>query len=142
MESESGEMYAYANSNWVYIDTKNMKPQRPPEEEIIAYGIDEKLDMEYAPIKIKKSDEWKTLESFPARKFHLDTNRHVNNSQYVQMALEVSGLKSRPRQVRVEYLRQAVYQDKIIPRVWKNEEKEIVELAGEEQIFALVEFLK
>ena len=44
--------------------------------------------MEYESRKIALPKEAKELESFPVRRYHIDTNEHVNNCQYVQMALE------------------------------------------------------
>lgn len=46
------------------------------------------------------------VDTFPVRKYHIDTNNHVNNCQYVQMAMEVLREDMRIRQVRVEYKNQ------------------------------------
>ena len=49
------------------------------------------------------------------QKHHLDTNHHVNNCQYVQMALEVLPRDILVSQVRVDYKKSAVLGDKIFP---------------------------
>ncbi len=61
---------------------------RPLAEEVEAYGTGRPLEMEYADRKIELPKGFRRMPSFPVRKYHIDTNEHVNNCQYVQMALE------------------------------------------------------
>ena len=86
--------------------------------------------MEYAPRKIDLPREWQEKEPFPVRKYHIDTNEHVNNCQYVQMALEALSEEITVRQVRVEYKKSAVYKDIIRPWV-ASEDGRIVVLLGD-----------
>ena len=58
--------------------------------------------MEYAPRKIALPKDAEPMDAFPVRKYHIDTNEHVNNCQYVQMALEVLKERMEVRQLRVE----------------------------------------
>ena len=44
--------------------------------------------MEYAPRKISVPEEFQEFPSFPGKAHHLDTNHHVNNGQYILMAME------------------------------------------------------
>lgn len=75
------------------------------------------------------------------RKYHIDTNEHVNNCQYVQMAMEYIEHTGDIRQVRVEYKNSAVYGDIIVPKVAAEETRTVVELCDEsDRIFATVEF--
>ena len=51
------------------------------------------------------------------RKYHIDTNHHVNNCQYVQMAVELleeNGVETDFQSLRVEYKKSAVYGDILI----------------------------
>ena len=66
------------------------------------------------------------------RKYHIDTNEHVNNCQYVQMALEALREELLVRKVRVEYKRSAVLGDMIYPRTAREEERTVVELCNAE----------
>ena len=59
--------------------------------------------MPYEGRKILMSEHCVETESFPVRKYHIDTNEHVNNCQYVQMALEVLPREMKVRQLRVDY---------------------------------------
>ena len=121
MESQEGEMLAYANSLWTYIDVKTGHPVNVGEEQIKAYELEEKLDMDYASRKVVLPQTAETYPSFSVRPHHLDTNHHVNNGQYVLMAQEYLPSDFQVKQMRAEYKRQAVLHDVIVPRVHREE---------------------
>ena len=82
------------------------------------------------------------VDTFPVRKYHIDTNNHVNNCQYVQMALEVLQKDIKVRQVRVEYKKSAVYGDVILPKLAEEKKRTVVELCDmDEHPYAVVEFI-
>lgn len=128
MTDENGQTAAYANSVWVYMDMAKGRPVKPLPEEIKTYGCEPALEMEYAPRKIALPKEWTKKDTFPVRKYHIDTNEHVNNCQYVQMALEVLDEEKSIRQARVEYKKSAVCKDIIYPRTARDEGRTVVEL--------------
>ena len=98
--------------------------------------------MEYAPRKKNLSEKAILVDTFPVRKYHIDTNNHVNNCQYVQMAMEVLREDMRMRQVRVEYKKSAVYGDVILPKIAEETSRTVVELCDmEETPYAVVEFV-
>lgn len=141
MEDEDGKVTAYANSLWVYMDTQKGKPVKPSEAEMAAYGTGEPLEMEYAPRKIKLPQGMEPCPAFAVRKSHIDTNEHVNNCQYVQMAAEAAGEERLVRQLRAEYKRSAVYGDMVTPEIWKGQDLTVVNLCGpDEKPYAVVEF--
>lgn len=121
MESREGEMLAYANSLWTYIDVKTGHPVNVGEEQIKAYELEKKLDMDYASRKVVLPQTAETYPSFSVRPHHLDTNHHVNNGQYVLMAQEYLPSDFQVKQMRAEYKRQAVLHDVIVPRVHREE---------------------
>ena len=131
MEDEGQQMTACANSVWVYMDIEKGRPAKPGEDETKAYGEGEPLKMEYAPRKIALPKDAEPMDAFPVRKYHIDTNEHVNNCQYVQMALEVLKERMEVRQLRVEYKRSAVYGDVIYPRTAYEQDRTVVELCDE-----------
>ena len=51
--------------------------------------MSEPLEMPYEDRKIKLPETTEDLEAFQVQKHHIDTNEHVNNCQYVQMALNI-----------------------------------------------------
>ena len=108
MTDAEGKKLAYANSVWAYMDMKKGRPVRPSAEEVDPYGSGEPLEMDYQPRKIKLPESAVKKEPFAVRKYHIDTNEHVNNCQYVQMAMEYIEHTGDIRQVRVEYKNSAV----------------------------------
>lgn len=141
MDTVDGERLAYANSIWSNINMETGLPEKLTEEDIKGYIVEEKLDMEYAPRKIALPKEWKNQESFPVQKFHLDTNHHVNNGQYVQMAQEYLPEGFVVRQLRTEYKQQAKLGEVICPRVAVQDGKVFVCLDDENQKpYTIIEF--
>lgn len=142
MKDVAGQAAAYANSIWVFMDIEKGRPARLPEEDARKYGVEPALKMEYAPRKIALPKETSELEPFAVRKYHIDTNGHVNNCQYVQMALEALEEKKKVRQMRAEYKKSAVYKDVIVPRVAREEERAVVELCDPDgKPYAIVELI-
>lgn len=131
MTDAEGKKLAYANSVWAYMDMKKGRPVRPSAEEVEPYGSGEPLEMDYQPRKIKLPESAVKKEPFAVRKYHIDTNEHVNNCQYVQMALEVLPEETRVRQIRVEYKKSAVLGDVIFPKVAREENRIVTELCDE-----------
>ena len=97
----------------------------------LPYGSEPALEMEYEDRKIRLPENLEEKPSFPVRKYHIDTNEHVNNCQYVQMALEVLPEETRVRQIRVEYKKSAVLGDVIFPKVAREENRIVTELCDE-----------
>ena len=96
--------------------------------------------MEYAPRKIVLPETWEEKEPFSVEKSDIATNGHVNNSRYVQMALEVADENMAVVQIRVEYKKSALYGDKIFPKMHSEERKVTVKLCdAEDKTFAVVE---
>ena len=141
MTDENGNDVAYANSLWVYMDIERGRPARPDESEIAPYGTGEPYEMTYESRKIPLPTESEELESFPVRRYHIDTNEHVNNCQYVQMALESLPKDKEVHQMRVEYKKSAVYGDMIYPRIAAEDDRTVVELCDENaKPYAVIEF--
>ena len=141
MTDSEGKDVAYANSLWVYMDMEKGRPSRPEESEIAPYRVGDPYEMEYESRKIALPKEAKELESFPVRRYHIDTNEHVNNCQYVQMALESLPKDKEVHQMRVEYKKSAVYGDVIYPRIAIEEDRTVIELCNEKaRPYAVIEF--
>ena len=140
LKDESGNMIAKAYSVWVFLDTETGRPVRPEEKDIKPYGMGEALDMPYKGRKISLPEETEALEAFPVRRYHIDTNEHVNNCQYVQMALEFLPADRQFRQIRVEYKKSAVLGDVIYPKRSREEDRTVIELCAEDgRPYAVVE---
>lgn len=118
-------------------------PVNVDETQIKAYVLEEKLDMEYAPRKIRMPKDYKEFPSFQVKVHHLDTNHHVNNGQYVLMAQEYIPADFAVKQMRAEYKSQAVLDSVIIPKVHEDEENGIYTVSLDSpdgETYAIVEF--
>lgn len=140
MLDEKGNRIACANSIWVFMDLEKGRPARPDAQYIDAYGTGQPLDMPYEDRKIQPPVQSKECRPFPVRRYHIDTNEHVNNCQYVQMALEVLPGDIKVRQLRADYKKSAVLGDMIFPKVSEEPERTVVELCDESgKEYALLE---
>ena len=80
---EAGEKIVRANSIWTLMDMKAGRPARPTKEMVDAYRLEEKLDMNYEPRKIRFDREGEKHPVIFVGKQHLDSNHHVNSGQYI-----------------------------------------------------------
>ena len=121
---KQGEYLVKANSIWFLFDTKAGRPAKVESEDIRGYQTegDKKLDMEYAPRRIALSGEYEAGEPVTVTLHHIDTNRHVNNAQYVAVAREAIPESFQIREIRVEYKKAAVLGDVMIPRISREKE--------------------
>ncbi len=141
IKNENGEILAMAASRWIYFDFERQRPMRVPEAEVSGYGIDPPLEIERAPRKIKIPETEPLIqEQIRIGKEHLDNNKHVNNLQYIEMALEAVPDGAVVKEIRVEYAQQAYLGDTLTPKYYMNENGCIVTLErSESEICAIVE---
>ena len=66
--------------------------------------------------RVRMPDTLDALDPITVLRYQIDTNEHVNNSQYVQMALELLPRDIEHARVRVDYKHAAVLGDTIYPR--------------------------
>ena len=123
MKTKEGEVLAYANSIWGLMDIQKMVPTKPNERILTGYALEEKYPMEYAPRKIAVPDNGIAMEPFTVKQHHLDTNNHVNNGQYVRMAMDCIPKNFCIKQLRVEYKSQAKLNDVICPIVAESADR-------------------
>lgn len=141
MRTVEGETLALANSLWTLLNLKEQTMAHPTEKMKQAYELGERLQMEYADRKIAVPDGGVRREAFVVRKHHLDTNDHVNNVQFVDMAMESLPADLAIRQLRAEYKMQAHLGDELIPYVAGGDDRYIVSLQSPEgKPYAVVEF--
>jgi len=115
MRTKEGEYLAKANSVWGLLNTETMKPTLPSADMLRGYRLESRLEMDYSPRKIKMPDELVREEPIVVKKHHLDTNLHVNNGQYIDMALEFLPEDFVVGQLRAEYKKQAWLGDVLYP---------------------------
>jgi medium-chain acyl-[acyl-carrier-protein] hydrolase len=141
---KQGEYLVKANSIWFLFDTKAGRPAKVESEDIRGYQTegDKKLDMEYAPRRIALSGEYEAGEPVTVTLHHIDTNRHVNNAQYVAVAREAIPESFQIREIRVEYKKAAVLGDVMIPRISREKEACTVALCSQDGTAYAVVWMK
>lgn len=128
LQDKQGVFLAKANSLWTLLDLENQRPMKPTPIMIERYKLEEKLDMDYAARKIDVPEGGENMEPITVHRNHLDTNRHVNNGQYVRMAMEYLPEEFEICRLRAEYKKQALLGDVIYPRVVVAEDLCLVSL--------------
>lgn len=123
-----------ADSRWFLFDAKAAKPVRIPEEESAPYlpdvEHDAPLDMPRFSRHIRVEGPGKASASIVVSAAHIDTNHHVNNAQYVSMALGALPEETREhvKRVDVQYREAAKQGDTVHPHVHETTDGHIVTL--------------
>lgn len=143
MRTKQGEQLACANTMWTLMDMDFMRPVKPTEHMLQAYTLEEKLPMVYEPRKIfLPAGEGADMPPIEVRYHHLDTNNHVNNGQYIRIAMEYLPKGFEIGQMRAEYKKQAVLGDMLYPTVYGAEESKVMIALndGDGRAYCIVEF--
>lgn len=135
MKDEEGNMIAKADSLWTLVDLKSMKPAIPPQELAGKYTIEPKLEMSLSNrrIRIPEGEGVEAIQSdnLIVRAYHLDTNNHVNNVQYIRMGMGCIPKDVTYNKIRVEYRKPAFLNAMIVPVVRRLEDVYTVSLQDE-----------
>lgn len=124
-----GNALVRADSCWFFYDLEHSRPVRVSEDEIRGYGSgEEKLNLPPAPRKITIPETCVEAPPVTVGRHHLDTNLHVNNAQYVEIARELLPGRFSVGQVRAEYKKAAVLGDIMYPKIGEIPEGYVVSL--------------
>ncbi len=129
---EHDNILAYANVSGCFLNPFTNEFVKLSPDEIAKYPIEEKLDMEYLPRKIKAPKAKQQMAPIRINQFQIDMNGHVNNSQYVAIASEYLPPKVQVKQIRVDYKQAAKLGDIIIPTVARQDDIYYVMLCNQE----------
>lgn len=140
MMDQEGRYLAKANSLWSLLNTDTGHPANIPAVMKERYRLEERLEMEYASRKIAFPGDGVKEEPMVVRPHHLDMNHHVNNQQFIDIALRYLPEGFAVRQVRAEYKKQAFLDDVMVPCVAAGERSCLVSLQDQEgKAYAVVE---
>lgn len=131
MLDEQGYYIAKANSLWSLLDTQTGKPTAIPEVMMERYTLAPRLEMDYAGRKIAVPTGGMHREALTVKKHHLDTNHHVNNQQFLDMAMDFLPEGFCIEQVRAEYKKQAFLHDVLVPYIADAGDRFVAALADE-----------
>lgn len=130
-----------ADSMWVLLNIDTGMLAKVEDSDTEKYELEEPLDMNYSKKKIAKTSEYERKDEHIVYNYHLDINRHMNNSWYVKIAEEYIEDKSKIKSFRVEYKKSAKLGNKVIPFVAYENGRYVVELRNEEnEVYAITEF--
>ena len=123
IRADDGEILIYAYSKWAYMNVAKELPERSiPEEELKVYGLNPPMEADFSKAKIRLPEDMIPVEPITVTAGNLDTNHHVNNAQYVGLALSavssyLNSVLDNVSGIRVEYKLQSVLGDIIYPFV-------------------------
>lgn len=141
VHDRDGAYLVKANSCWFLMNTEEGRPIRVSKKDVEAYGAEEpKLFMDYGPRKISLPEHMEEAGRILVTKHQIDTNHHVNNAQYVDMAREVVPEGTEIGEIRAEYKKAAVLGDWISLRAAREDGNYVVSLRSEDgTVYANVE---
>ena len=146
MKNADKEYIVKANSLWTLIDRVQGRPVKAPDFIHEAYTIEPKLDMTYSSRKVlvPDDDDIEVIKKEPIhiQPHHLDSNNHVNNGQYVKLAMSEIDDPADIASLRIDYRRQAMLGDVIYPVVYAKDNEKIVALYDSEgSAFSVAQFV-
>ena len=103
METPDREVLAFADSRWFYFDPSTGQPTRIDEEEKEAYPTEPAYEMEYSSRKVPCPDKLTLVNTVDVCQNYLDTNHHVNNGQYIRLAVNVLPIDYEVAELRAEF---------------------------------------
>ena len=133
-----------ADSLWTTFDTEAQRICMVPESEAAYYEGDEQLVLPAFKRKLMPMGEGVARSPIKVAEHNIDTNQHVNNAQYVQMALDAlaaADIVLDPQHVKAisaQYRAQAHLGDIITPIIYTEANAFCVSLEGEDTVYAVV----
>ena len=143
-----GNQLVRADSLWFVYDFAAGRPVRVPDDQLVYLSDEPPLDMEPTKRRLPVEGPYELAPAITVGELHLDSNRHVNNAQYLGMATNaLAALPNEGSQVSttdiericIQYKRQALLGDVIVPRVHVQDGVHTVDLADQDgDTFAVV----
>lgn len=147
IKDEEDRFILRADSIWFSMDTEKMRPCRISDDMVSPFGAPEDvLGLPESQRRIELPDILDAMPEIRVQRHHIDSNHHVNNAKYIEMASEVlmSYFHENKRwsggRIRAEYKKAAVLNDELFPKVGKAEDAVVVSLQSREgEVYANVE---
>lgn len=89
----SGERIVEGEGIFLLIDIDKRKAVRIPEDQYEVYGVDKENALDIKITKLEKLKEEMFSKNFYTRYSDIDSNKHVNNSKYLEWAIETIPLE-------------------------------------------------
>ena len=124
-----------------FVDKTAGKLKRVDDATIASMTLEPQLEMNYKDRRIMLPKEGgETLDPIKVLRADIDYNKHVNNANYVRMAMELLPENFKVQGLRVEYRVAAKLGDVLIPTIYKIEGGFIISLSVGNEVSTIIEF--
>ena len=124
-----------------FVDKANGKLKRVDDATIASMTLEPQLEMNYGDRRIILPREGgEAQESYKVLRADIDYNKHMNNANYVRIAMELLPEGFEVKCLRVEYRVAAKLGDVLAPVVYIVEDRFIVALSVGDYVSAIIEF--
>jgi acyl-ACP thioesterase len=124
-----------------FVDKSDGKLKRIDEATLDSMHLDPQLELNYQDRRIILPKEGgKTLEPIRVLRADIDYNKHMNNANYVRVAMELLPEDFEVRGLRVEHRVAAKLTDQLIPTLYEQDGTYIVALSIGNEVSAIIEF--
>ena len=124
-----------------FVDKAVGKLKRVDDATIQSMKLEPQLEMNYKDRRIiLPKTEGKVLEPIKVLRADIDYNKHVNNANYVRMAMELLPEDFVVTGLRVEYRVAAKLGDTLVPTIYRHDKVIIISLSIGEEVSAIIEF--
>ena len=125
-----------------FVDKGTGKLKKVDDQTISTMLLEPKLDMNYKDRRIILPKEGDTvLAPIAVQRADIDYNKHVNNANYIRMAMELLPEGFEVKGLRVEYRVPAKLNDQLVPTVYQQDELFIVALNIGNDVSTIIEFI-
>jgi acyl-ACP thioesterase len=124
-----------------FVDKANGKLKRVDDATIASMTLEPQLEMNYGDRRIILPREGgEAQEPYKVLRADIDYNKHMNNANYVRIAMELLPEGFEVKCLRVEYRVAAKLGDVLVPVVYKVEGRFIVAISVGDDLSAIIEF--
>lgn len=143
IRDDKGAYLIKADSIWFCYDLKTNKPRKPYDEDIKLYlgNGNARFDMPATKRKLEPVQDADIVGDIVITRQYIDTNHHVNNAYYVEIAKDALPSNFDIKYIEVQYKTAAKLGDRLISKLGLRDGAYIVELMSDkDESFAVVSF--
>ncbi len=126
-----------------FVDKSAGKLKRVDDATIALMKLEPKLEMNYKDRRIilpKAGGEGEKCDSIKVMRADIDYNQHMNNANYIRMAMELLPEDFKVKGLRVEYRVASKLGDELIPTIYRIDNGIIISLSIGTEVSAIIEF--
>lgn len=122
VNDQNGNIHLNANSNWMLVNRKNLKPVRPTDEISQKYGgaMPLLIPKDFSIPKVQEFDFFSS-KHYTVTMRDIDSNNHVNNIAYLTWAWDFFEDGIVPTTLKVAYKKEIRLHDEVEIKLYKSE---------------------